>query len=175
MINGKVGKVYISESQIQKRIKELAEKIEKDFPVDEDLIVVGLLKGSFMFLTDLVKEMRPTLIVDFMTAASYGEALESSKEVKILKDIEESIMGKNVLLVEDIIDSGYTLSKVVEILKGRSPKSIKICTLLNKFYRREVEVTVDYVGFDVADYFVFGYGIDIQHRYRHLKDIEIFN
>lgn len=175
MINGKVGKVYISESQIQKRIKELAEKIEKDFPVDEDLIVVGLLKGSFMFLTDLVKEMRPTLIVDFMTVASYGEALESSKEVKIIKDIEESIMEKNVLLVEDIIDSGYTLSKVIEILKGRSPKSIKVCTLLNKFYRREVEVAVDYVGFDVADYFVFGYGIDIQHRYRHLKDIEIFN
>lgn len=174
MINGKVGKVYISEERIQKRVKELAAQIEKDLPENEELLVVGLLKGSFMFLTDLVKEMRPTLKIDFLTAASYGDAIESSKEVKILKDIEESIMGKNVLIVEDIIDSGYTLSKVVEILRGRSPKSLKVCTLLNKSYRREVEVTVDYVGFDVADYFVFGYGIDIQHRYRNLKDIEIF-
>ncbi|KOO09823.1 hypoxanthine phosphoribosyltransferase, partial [Vibrio xuii] len=126
----------------------------------EDLVLVGLLRGSFVFMADLARNIELTHQVDFMTASSYGNTMESSRDVRILKDLDDDIKGKDVLLVEDIIDTGNTLNKIREILSLREPKSIAICTLLDKPSRREVEVPVDWIGFAIPDEFVVGVGID---------------
>ncbi|QGM80526.1 hypoxanthine phosphoribosyltransferase [Otariodibacter oris] len=163
----------ISAEDVQNRIAELAKEINHDYHYNhsKDLVVVGLLRGSFMFMADLVRQLDLPVEVDFLTASSYGTGTESSRDVKILKDLDGDICGKDVLIVEDIIDTGFTLSKVSEILKLREPRSVKICTLLDKPSRREVEVDVEWVGFTIPDEFVVGYGIDYAQHYRNLDYI----
>ena len=134
-------------------------------------MMVGLLKGSVIFMSDLARAVNKHVEIDFMSVSSYGHAMESTRDVKILKDVQSSIEDKDVLLVEDIIDSGHTLSKVKAMLAARNPKSIRICTLLNKEERREVDVPVDFVGFTIPDEFVVGYGIDYAEMYRNLNYI----
>ncbi|MCP1438073.1 hypoxanthine phosphoribosyltransferase [Erwinia persicina] len=161
--------VMISEQEIAKRIAELGQQITENYrDSGSEMVLVGLLRGSFMFMADLCRRIEVSHEVDFMTASSYGSGMSTTRDVKILKDLDEDIRGKDVLIVEDIIDSGNTLSKVREILRLREPKSLAICTLLDKPERREVEVPVEYVGFTIPDKFVVGYGIDYAQRYRHL-------
>lgn len=164
--------VMISEADIRNRIAELGQQITGHYrDSGSDMVLVGLLRGSFMFMADLCRTIEVPHEVDFMTASSYGSGMSSSRDVKILKDLDEDIRGKDVLIVEDIIDSGNTLSKVREILSLREPKSLAICTLLDKPSRREVAVNVEYIGFSIPDEFVVGYGIDYAQRYRHLPYI----
>jgi len=161
--------VMISEDEIAKRIAEMGRQITEHYrDSGSDMVLVGLLRGSFMFMADLCRKIERTHEVDFITASSYGSGMSTTRDVKILKDLDEDIRGKDVLIVEDIIDSGNTLSKVREILSLRQPKSLAICTLLDKPERREVNVPVEYVGFTIPDEFVVGYGIDYAQRYRHL-------
>ncbi|MGA7510353.1 MAG: hypoxanthine phosphoribosyltransferase [Erwinia billingiae] len=161
--------VMIPEDEIAIRIAELGQQITEQYKDSgSDMVLVGLLRGSFMFMADLCRKIEVSHEVDFMTASSYGSGMSSTRDVRILKDLDEDIRGKDVLIVEDIIDSGNTLSKVREILSLRQPKSLAICTLLDKPDRREVEVPVEYVGFTIPDEFVVGYGIDYAQRYRHL-------
>ncbi len=169
--------VMIPESEIKARIAELGRQINEHYQNSgSEMVLVGLLRGSFMFMADLCREVQVPHEVDFMTASSYGSGMSTTRDVKILKDLDEDIRGKDirgkdVLIVEDIIDSGNTLSKVREILSLREPKSLAICTLLDKPSRREVNVPVEYVGFAIPDEFVVGYGIDYAQRYRHLPYI----
>lgn len=163
-------KVLISEEELKKRIKELGETITKDYE-GKEIHLICVLKGAVMFMVDLSKEIHIPLTMDFMAVSSYGNETSSSGVVKIVKDLDENIEGKDVLIVEDIIDSGRTLSYLVQILKDRSPNSIKICTLLDKPERRMAKVNVDYVGFSVPDYFVLGYGLDYMQKYRNLPYI----
>ena len=165
-------KVLISKEDIALRVKELAEQINKDF-AGEEVVLIGLLRGSVMFLSDLAKEIKLDAKIDFMIVSSYGNSMESSREVKIMKDLEDPIEDKNVIIVEDIIDTGFTLKKVIETLKIRNPKSLKLCTLLDKPERREVEIKVDYVGFQIPDEFVVGYGIDYAQKHRNLPYVGI--
>ena len=161
--------IMISEADIRTRVAELGSQISADYrDSGSEMVLVGLLRGSFMFMADLCRAIDVSHEVDFMTASSYGSGMSSSRDVKILKDLDEDIRDKDVLIVEDIIDSGNTLSKVREILQLRGPKSLAICTLLDKPERREVTVQVEYVGFTIPDEFVVGYGIDYAQRYRHL-------
>lgn len=164
----------ITKEALAKRIKELGRQITEDLK-DEDapLVVVGLLKGSIIFMADLVREIKLPLVMDFMSVSSYGEGFESTREVKILKDLEGSIQGKHVLIVEDIIDSGMTLKKVLKVLGGREPKKISLCTLLDKPDRREVEVDVQYVGFEIPNEFVLGYGLDFIEEYRNIPYVAL--
>ncbi|RKW37210.1 MAG: hypoxanthine phosphoribosyltransferase, partial [Moraxella sp.] len=134
----------------------------------DKLIVVGLLRGSFMFMADLVRELKLPIEIEFMTTSSYGSGMTTNHDVRISKDLEGDIRGEHVLIVEDIIDTGYTLEKVREILNLREPASLAICTLLDKPSRREVQVPVEWVGFEIPDEFVVGYGIDYAQRHRHL-------
>ena len=164
--------VLISKEKIADRVKELAKTINKEFD-GEEVVLIGLLRGSVIFLSDLAREIDLDAKIDFMIVSSYGNTMESSREVKIIKDLEEYIEGKNVIIVEDIIDTGYTLQKVVETLKLRNPKELKICTLLDKPERREVEIPVDYVGFQIPDEFVVGYGLDYAQKYRNLPFIGV--
>ncbi|MFG0605087.1 hypoxanthine phosphoribosyltransferase [Vibrio mimicus] len=163
--------VMISEQEVAKRIRELGQQITEHYQGSADLVLVGLLRGSFVFMADLARQIHLTHQVDFMTASSYGNSMESSRDVRILKDLDDDIKGKDVLLVEDIIDTGNTLNKVKEILALREPKSIRICTLLDKPTRREVDVEVNWVGFEIPDEFVVGVGIDYAQKYRHLPYI----
>ncbi|WP_443343473.1 hypoxanthine phosphoribosyltransferase [Cronobacter sakazakii] len=164
--------VMISEAEIKARVEELGRQITERYQGSgSEMVLVGLLRGSFMFMADLCRQVHVAHEVDFMTASSYGSGMSSTRDVKILKDLDEDIRGKDVLIVEDIIDSGNTLSKVREILSLREPKSLAICTLLDKPSRREVDVEVEYVGFSIPDKFVVGYGIDYAQRYRHLPYI----
>ncbi|ENM5901847.1 hypoxanthine phosphoribosyltransferase [Vibrio mimicus] len=163
--------VMISEQEVAKRIRELGQQITEHYQGSDDLVLVGLLRGSFVFMADLARQIHLTHQVDFMTASSYGNSMESSRDVRILKDLDDDIKGKDVLLVEDIIDTGNTLNKVKEILALREPKSIRICTLLDKPTRREVDVEVNWIGFEIPDEFVVGVGIDYAQKYRHLPYI----
>ena len=157
----------ISEEKILERIKELATIINNDYQ-NEELIVACILKGSTLFTCDLIKRLNMPVILDFMRTSSYGDSTISCGTVDITKDLDSDITGKNVLIVEDIIDTGRTLAEVVKNLKSRNPKSLAICTLLDKPERREVDVNVDYVGFKIDDYFAIGYGLDYMQQYRNL-------
>jgi hypoxanthine phosphoribosyltransferase len=163
--------VMISEADIKTRIEQLGKDISHYYRDSNNLIMIGLLRGSFVFMADLARQIDVNHSVDFMTASSYGNNTESSRDVHILKDLDDNIEGKDVLLVEDIIDTGNTLSKVVKILKLRNPQSITICTLLDKPIRREKQVEVKWVGFEIPDEFVVGVGIDYAQKYRHLPYI----
>ena len=165
--------VLISEKEIDNRILEIADRINKDYE-GEELTLICVLKGGVMFMCDLAKRLNLNVRLDFMSVSSYGSETKSSGVVKIIKDLDNSIDGKNVLVVEDIIDSGNTLSYLMDILKKRGPKSIKLCTLLDKPSRREKkDVFVDYVCFEIEDKFVVGYGLDYDQRYRNLPYIGV--
>lgn len=163
--------VLITEQQIKDRVAQLGEEISEHFKDSSNLVMVGLLRGSFVFMADLCRAISVNHHVDFMTASSYGDSMESSRDVQIVKDLDDRIEGKDVLLVEDIVDTGNTLNKVLQVLSLRAPKSIKICTLLDKPSRREVCVDVAWVGFEIPDEFVVGVGIDYAQQYRHLPYI----
>lgn len=162
-----IRQILIETDELQKRIKELGQEITKDYE-DKDLVVICVLKGAVLFMSDLCKNIDLPLNMDFMAVSSYGSSTQSSGVVRILKDLDSSIEGKDVLIVEDIIDTGLTLSYLVENLKSRGPKSVKICTLLDKPERRKVDVKVDYIGFTIPDDFVVGYGLDFNEKYRNL-------
>ena len=170
----KLGDVLISREEIAKRVKEVAAEIARDSEKDKPLVIVGILTGAAFFLTDLVRELPEDLDVrvDFMSVASYGDSTKTSGVVRIFHDLKTNIEGKNVVVVEDIIDSGLTLSHLLGLLKGRNPASLKICVLLDKKERRKTEVNVDYCGFSIPDKFVVGYGLDCAGMWRHLKDIK---
>ncbi|MCE0558682.1 MULTISPECIES: hypoxanthine phosphoribosyltransferase [unclassified Motilimonas] len=163
--------VLISEQDVQQRVSEMAKEIELKYKDTECLVMIGLLRGSCILLADLSRKVNLPVQLDFMTASSYGNKMESSREVKIKKDLDDEIRGKDVLIVEDIIDTGFTLNKIREMLLMRDPASLTICTLLDKPVRRQVEVPVDWVGFSIPDEFVVGYGIDYAQKYRNLPFI----
>ena len=165
-------KRLFSKDDIEETVEKLAKAIEQDFE-GEKIVFVCLLKGSFMFTSDLVRHVRNPSRVDFMRVSSYGSGMVSKGEVIITKDLEEDIGGENVVIVEDIIDSGLTLKYVTDMLRERRPKALKICTLLDKKARRKEDVLVDYSGFEVDDDFVVGYGIDYAEQYRNLPEIFI--
>lgn len=163
---------YISEEKLDKRIREIAAQISADY-AKKEVRLICILKGSVFYTTELAKRMTVPITMDFMSVSSYGAGTESSGEVKIKKDLDESIEGLDVIVVEDIIDSGYTLSKLIPMLKKRNPASIKVTTLLDKPDRREVDFDVDYVGFEIEDKFVVGYGLDYDQSYRDLPYIGV--
>ena len=161
----------ISAKAIAARVEALAREISTHFSGTDKLVVVGLLRGSFVFIADLVRELDLPVEVDFLEVSSYGNSTESSREVRVLKDLRGEIEGRDVLLVEDIIDTGYTLKHVLDILATRHPRRIEVCALLDKPSRREVEVKARWIGFEIPDEFVVGYGIDYAQRNRNLPHI----
>lgn len=165
-------KVLIPKEQIEERIKELAAQISKEYE-GEALHLICILKGSVFFTCALANYITVPVTLDFMSVSSYGNETVSSGRVKILKDLDESIQGKNVLVVEDIIDSGRTLSYLFTMLNARSPKTLKLCTLLDKPDRREMDIEADYTGFQIPDLFVVGYGLDYMQNYRNLPYVGV--
>ncbi len=161
----------ISAKAIAARIEALAREISAEFAGTDKLVVVGLLRGSFVFIADLVRELELPVEVDFLEASSYGDSMESSREVRILKDLRGKIEGRDVLVVEDIVDTGHTLAHVVGLLRSRRPAKLRAIALLDKPSRREVEIAADWVGFEIPDEFVVGYGIDFAQRNRNLPYI----
>jgi hypoxanthine phosphoribosyltransferase len=157
---------------IQKRVRELAGQISKDY-ADRELIIIGILKGAFIFMADLIREISIPCRIDFTRLASYGDGSDSSGKVVMTKDIETSIKGRDILIVEDILDTGLTLQYLVGWLKERNPDSLKICVLLDKRKRRKVSFEADYVGFTIDDGFVVGYGLDFNEKYRFSPDIYV--
>lgn len=168
----RVNEILIDEQAIAEKVQVLADEINKKYK-DEELIVIGVLKGCFVFLSDLVRRLESRVQIYFMEVSSYGSSTESSGVLKIKKDLDIDIKGKKVLIAEDIIDSGFTLSKLVENLKAREPESLEICTFLSKPERRKVALEADYVGFEIPDKFVVGYGLDCAEEYRQLPYIGI--
>ncbi|HSH02505.1 MAG TPA: hypoxanthine phosphoribosyltransferase [Anaerolineae bacterium] len=165
--------VLIEEGQLKSRLQAIAQEILADYADEEDLLLVCILKGSYIVLADLCRHLTRFHEVDFMAVSSYGGGTESSGAVQILMDLKQDIAGRHVILVEDIIDSGRTLSYIRRLLEARGPASLRIMTLLNKPSRREVEVDVEYIGFDIPDEFVVGYGLDYDQRYRHFPFIGV--
>jgi hypoxanthine phosphoribosyltransferase len=161
----------ISAKAIAARVEALAREITAHFKGTDKLVVVGLLRGSFIFIADLVREIDLPVEVDFLEVSSYGNATESSREVRILKDLRGEIEGRDILVVEDIVDTGRTLRHVLDILATRHPKRVEVCALLDKPSRREVDVTAKWIGFEIPDKFVVGYGIDYAQRNRNLPHI----
>ena len=170
----KLGEVILSRDTIARRVKEIADEIARDADKEKGVVIVGILTGAAFFLTDLVRELPEDLDVrvDFMSVASYGDGTQSSGVVRIFHDLKTNIEGKNVVVVEDIVDSGLTLSHLLGLLQGRNPASLKVCVLLDKYERRKTEVKVDYCGFRIPDKFVVGYGLDVAGMWRHFKDIK---
>jgi hypoxanthine phosphoribosyltransferase len=163
--------ILLSADQIQKRIAELARDIRRDYPGDLHLIAV--LKGAFMFLSDLVRNMDGHVSLNFMAVSSYAKGTTSSGEVRLLKDLETALDGRNVVIVEDIVDTGLTLTYLQDILRARNPKSLRTACLLSKPSRRKVDVKVEYIGFTIEDRFVVGYGLDYAEQYRNLPHIAV--
>ncbi len=167
-----IDKVLIGEDELKKIVLELGRKISGDYK-GKDLLLVSVLKGSIVFMADLMRAIDVPCRIDFMSVSSYGAASKSSGIVRIIKDLDNSVEGKELLIVEDILDSGKTLSYICEILRARNPASIRICTLLDKPERREVNVDADYVGIAVPNEFVVGYGLDYQELYRNLPFVGV--
>ncbi len=166
-------RVLIPEADLQRRVTELAEQIDHDYCDSERLIGVGVLKGSVFFMVDLLKQLKVPVQVDFFQTSSYGGS-RSPGEVRIRKDIDLWIRGADVLLIEDIVDTGYTLRTILDLLRFRGARSVKLCALLDKIGRREVEVPIDYRGFEIEDHFVIGYGLDYEDYHRNLPYIGIY-
>ena len=169
-----VGEILIEEQSLQGRIAELGREISGDYQ-GRDLLLIGVLKGAVFFMADLMRRLTVPCEVDFMAISSYGAATDSSGVVRILKDLDINIEGRHVLVVEDIIDSGLTLSYLTRTLEAREPASLEVCTLLTKPERREVEVPVRYVGFEIPNRFVIGYGLDFAERYRNLPYVGVLH
>jgi hypoxanthine phosphoribosyltransferase len=165
--------VLISQTDIHQRIVTLAAEIERDYPADEAVHLVAILKGGFMFMADLVRAMSERVTMDFMAVSSYGKGTTSSGQVRVLKDLDSNVEGRHVILVEDIVDTGLTLHYLQDLLKARAPKSLRTACLLSKPSRRKVDVTVDYIGFTIEDHFVVGYGLDYAEKYRNLPYIAV--
>ncbi len=164
--------VLISAEEIKTKVQELGQKINAHYANnDKELVLIGLLRGSVLFMADLCRTIHKPHELDFMTVSSYGGGTVSSRDVKILKDLDGEIRGKDVLVVEDIIDSGNTLNKVMEILQTREPNSIELCSLISKPSRREIELEVKFMGFEIEDKFIVGYGLDYDQKYRHIPFI----
>ena len=164
--------LLLSAEEIDRKVCELAERINRDF-AGERVIVIGVLKGSFMFLSDLVKKITLQTEVYFLEASSYGAGTQTTGVVKISKDVDRDLTNENVIIVEDIIDTGITMDKVMEILKARGAKTVSLCSCLSKPSRRKVDVKIDYLGFEVPDEFVVGYGLDADEQYRNLPYIGV--
>lgn len=167
-----VAEILIGEEQIQRRIGELGARICSDF-AGEQILIIAVLKGALLFLADLIRHIDLPLAIDFLAVSSYGAGTESSGVVRILKDLDEPIEGRNVIIVEDIVDSGRTLDYLLRMLRQRNPATLHVCTLLDKVERREIDVPIDYVGFEVPDAFVVGYGLDFAEHYRQLPFIGV--
>jgi len=165
--NNSIGEILVSEEQLATRIREMGADVTRDYR-DKDLLLLGILKGAVLFLSDLIRNIEIPAEVDFMAVASYGSATKTSGVVQILKDLEEPVEGRDVLIVEDIVDTGLTLRYLLENLTGRGPRSVEVCALLSKREARVVDVPVRYVGFEIPNAFVVGYGLDYQQRYRGL-------
>ena len=168
-----LAEIMLTEEQIQARIAELGSQISHEYE-GHDLLLLGILKGSVLFMADLMRQITIPHQIDFLAVSSYSKGVrESTGVVRILKDLEEPIAGKDILIVEDIIDTGYTLAYLLQLLQARSPASLRICTLLSKPSRRIKDIPVDYVGFDIEDKYVFGYGLDLDQVFRNLPFIGI--
>jgi hypoxanthine phosphoribosyltransferase len=167
--------ILISEEQIHERVRQLGRQISEDYSNDEPLILIGILKGSFYFLADLSRVIRVPVEIEFMQISSYGGDTKSSGNVQIPKDLDRDIKGRNVLIVEDILDTGLTLDYLLRSLATREPKTLKVCTLLDKVARRRIDVPVSYRGFEIPDEFVIGYGLDYNQAYRNLPFIGLLN
>ncbi len=166
--------VLIDSDTLQKRIRELGQQVSEDYADTKDLLLICVLKGGVMFLTDLMRHINVPHSIDFLAISSYGTGVRaSSGRVRIDMDLRQDIAGKHVLIVEDIIDSGHTLNYILTMLATREPASVRICTLLSKPSRREVEIPIDYIGFEIPDKFVFGYGLDLDERFRNLPFIGV--
>jgi hypoxanthine phosphoribosyltransferase len=163
--------ILLSEDRIRARVAEMAGEIRRDFP--DDLHVIAVLKGAFMFLSDLVRHMPGHVSLDFMAVSSYAKGTTSSGEVRMLKDLETALEGRNVVIVEDIVDTGLTLTYLQEILRARNPKQLRTACLLSKPSRRQVDVKVEYIGFEIEDKFVVGYGLDFAEQYRNVPYIAV--
>lgn len=171
MIND-IKNILLSKDQIQQKVSEIGAKISKDY-TGKNLLMVSILKGSVLFMSDLMRAIDIPARIDFMSVSSYGAGVKTSGVVKIVKDLDIPLEGYDLLIVEDILDSGLTLNYIIEILKSRNPQSVKICTLLDKPDRRKVDVTTDYCGFVIPDEFVVGYGLDYAEKYRNLPFIGV--
>jgi hypoxanthine phosphoribosyltransferase len=167
-------RVMISQQDLERRVAEIAVEVDRDYAQSDRLVAVGVLKGSVFFMVDLLKRLTIPVAIDFFQTASYG-ANTSPGEVRIRKDIDLSIRGKDVLLIEDIVDTGYTLRTILDLLRFRGARSVKLCALLDKAAAREVEVRIDYKGFEIEPLFVVGYGLDFAERYRNLPYIAVMD
>lgn len=167
-----IAEILFSKEELDKRVAELGKQISSDYK-DSNLLLVGILKGSVVFMTDLMRQITIPASIDFMSVSSYGSGVKTSGVVKIVKDLDIPLQGYDVLIVEDILDSGLTLHYIIELLKSRNPHSVKICTLLDKPYSRRVDVKTDYHGFEIPDKFVVGYGLDYAERYRNLPFVGV--
>ena len=164
-------KILLDAAVIQARVGEIAASIERDYPAGEEIHLVGVLKGGFVFMADLVRAMGPRVTLDFIAVSSYAKSTKSSGEVRMLKDLDSGLEGRHVIIVEDIVDTGLTLTYLQDILRARSPKSLRTACLLSKLSRRAVQVSVEYVGFTIEDRFVVGYGLDFAEKFRNLPYI----
>jgi hypoxanthine phosphoribosyltransferase len=172
MVDSGVGEILVQQDELAQRVRELGEEISRDY-AGRDLFLVGVLKGAVFFLSDLMRHMDVPCEVDFMAVSSYGSSTDSSGIVRILKDLDAPIQGREVLIVEDIVDSGLTLSYLLRTLKAREPASLEVCALLTKPERRKVELPIRYVGFEIPNRFVIGYGLDHAERYRNLPFVAV--
>jgi hypoxanthine phosphoribosyltransferase len=168
-----MSRILITDQQIRDRIATLAAEIERDYPQGAEIHLVAVLKGGFMFMADLVRAMSTGVTTDFIAVSSYGKATSSSGQVMVLKDLESSIENRDVIIVEDIVDTGLTLAYLQDIFKRRAPRTMRTACLLSKPSRRKVDVHVDYIGFTIEDHFVVGYGLDYAEKYRNLPHIAI--
>ena len=174
MTDPAIGEILVQQDDLAHRIAQLGEEISRDYE-GRDLLLVGVLKGAIFFLSDLMRHLTVPCEVDFMAVSSYGSATDSSGVVRILKDLDAPLSGRDVLIVEDIVDSGLTLSYLYRILSARDPASVKVCALLTKPDRRTVKMPIDYVGFEIPNEFVIGYGLDYAERFRNLPFVAAFD
>ena len=167
--------VLLTAEAIQRRVAELAAEIERDYPEGDEIHLVCVLKGGFVFMADLIRAMAPRVTVDFIAVSSYAKSTKSSGEVRLLKDLDTGLEGRHVIIVEDIVDTGLTLTYLQDILLARAPKSLRTACLLSKPSRRQVDVAVEYIGFTIEDKFVVGYGLDFAEKYRNLSHIAVLD